>query len=272
MTATIDWPKSIWVVGCGNMGGAILQAWLDNDAPTANITIIKPNETKLPGGLISRPDYPEAEVPELVLLAMKPYHLKEVALNLAPLVGEKTRIVSVLAGTELDVLRNSFESAGSIVRLMPNMAVTVGKSPMVFFAENADDAQRHEMNALFSPLGQPEWLESESQMHIATALSGSGPAFLFRFIDALVAGATALGMNSDQAQRLAVGMVDGAATLAATSDLEPGALAKQVAGRGGTTRKGLDVMDDAGRANELLYDVLKAAMERNMEMAEEAKQ
>ncbi|WP_417622912.1 pyrroline-5-carboxylate reductase family protein [Parasphingorhabdus sp.] len=265
------WADRIWMIGCGNMGGAVLQAWLNNGAPADNITVIKPNETPLPGGLQSQADYPDGPAPDLVILAMKPYQLEDVATKLAPLVGDNTKIISILAGTELDILRQNFPKAGRMIRLMPNMAVTVGKSPMIFIAENDDDILREEMDALFSPLGAPEWLDDESQMHVATALAGSGPAFLFRFIDALAVSAAELGMNPDQAARLALAMVDGAATLAAGSDLDPGALANQVAGRGGTTRKGLDVMDRDGRANVLLYDVLKAAMERNIEMAEEAR-
>lgn len=263
--------KSIWFVGCGNMGEAILQAWLDNGLDAAKVTVIKPHASTLPGGLQSQADYPEAAAPDLVMLAMKPYQLDDVAAKLAPLVGENSHIVSVLAGTEIDILRQTFPKAGKIVRLMPNMAVTVAKSPMILISEAEDSGLKNQMNELFSPLGRPEWLENEGQMHIATALSGSGPAFVFRFIDALAVSAAELGMDKAQAARLALAMVDGAATLAAASDVGPGALADQVASPNGVTRKGLDVLDADGRVNALLHDVLKAAMERNREMAEEAK-
>lgn len=270
-----DGYKKIWFVGCGNMGGAILQAWLDNGLDAAKVTVIKPHSSPLPGGLQSQADYPEGppkeRAPDLVMLAMKPYQLDDVAVNLAPLVDENSHIVSVLAGTEIDILRQAFPKAGKIVRLMPNMAVTVAKSPMILISETDDPALKGQMNALFSPLGPPEWLENEDQMHIATALSGSGPAFLFRFIDALAVSAAELGMDKDQAARLALAMVDGAATLAAGLDVSPGALANQVASPNGVTRKGLDVLDADGRVNALLQDVLKAAMDRNREMAEEAK-
>ncbi len=253
------------------MGGAILQAWLDNGAPKENITVVKPSSSPLPGGLISRPDYPSNGPPDLVMLAMKPYQLDDVAMGLAPLVDENTTLVSVLAGTELDILRDAFPRANHVVRLMPNMAVTVGKSPMLLIAEGDDSALRDQMNVMFRPLGPPEWLANEDQMHIATALSGSGPAFVFRFIDALSESANALGLDEDQSARLATAMVEGAAILAAQSKEDPGTLANQVASPDGVTRKGLDVMDDKARLNALLFDVLNAAMKRNMEMAEEAK-
>jgi len=263
--------QSIWFIGCGNMGGAILQAWFDQGLDAGKVTVIKPNKSVLPGGLQSQPDYPEGPAPDLVMLAMKPYQLDDVAAKLAPLVDSNSHIVSVLAGTEIDILRQAFPKAGKIIRLMPNMAVTVAKSPMILISETDDADLKEQMNQLFLPLGQPEWLDNEDQMHIATALSGSGPAFLFRFIDALAVSATQLGMDKDQAARLAMAMVDGAATLAAGSDVNPGALANQVASPNGVTRKGLDVLDADGRVNALLQDVLKAAMERNREMAEEAK-
>ncbi len=263
--------KTIWFIGCGNMGGAILQAWLNQGLDASKVTVIKPNASSLPGGLQSTPDYPDGPAPDLVMLAMKPYQLDDVAAKLAPMVRENSHIVSVLAGTEIDILRQAFPGAGKIIRLMPNMAVTVAKSPMLLISETDDPRLTDQMNQLFSPLGPPEWLDNEDQMHIATALSGSGPAFVFRVIDALAVSAEGLGMDKDQAARLALAMVDGAATLAAGSDVNPGALANQVASPNGVTRKGLDVLDADGRANALFHDVLKAAMERNREMAEEAK-
>ena len=265
------WPANIWMIGCGNMGGAILHAWLDNGLPPKNITIIKPSQSELPRGITSQPDYPVGAAPNLVVLAMKPHQLGEVAEELSPLLGAKTNVVSILAGTELGVLHGALPAVGAIVRLMPNMAVTVGKSPMIMIGNDISTDLHDQMDALFSPLGPPEWLEHEEQMHLATALAGSGPAFLFRFIDALAVSAQELGMEKEQAGRLALKMVEGAAILAASSKYDPGTLANQVASPNGVTRKGLDVLDADGRVNGLLKDVLKAAMERNKEMADEAK-
>ena len=267
----MDWPKRIWVIGCGNMGGSILQAWLDHGLPVQNVTVIDPNPSRLPDELSSQAGYPDEGVPDLVLLSVKPHMLDEVSPDLAPLLDGNSVLVSILAGTELNILRAAFPASGNIVRLMPNMAVTVGRSPMIMIAESSDAALRDQMNGLFSPLGPPEWLENEDQMHLATALSGSGPAFLFRFIDALAISAGKQGMAKDQAARLALAMVEGAATLAAQSDDDPGTLADKVASPGGVTREGLNVMDADGRVNSLLFDVVKAATERNREMAEEAK-
>ncbi len=271
MSAAINWPQNIWVIGCGNMGGSIAQAWLDQGAPASNITVIDPSPSRLPQGLTARADYPDGDPPELVLLSVKPHMLGDIASELAPHCNSQTTLVSILAGTELDILAAAIPLAGNIVRLMPNMAVTVGKSPMIMVSRSDDPGLKEQMNNLFSPLGRPEWLANEDQMHLATALSGSGPAFLFRFIDALAVSAGELGMGADQAARLALAMVEGAAELAAGAEDSPGVLADRVASPGGVTRKGLDVLDSEDRVNLLMKDVLKAAMERNREMAEEAK-
>lgn len=267
----MQWPGSIWVIGCGNMGGSILQAWLDRGAPVSNITVIDPSPSRLPLGLSAQSDYPLGDPPDLVLLSVKPHMLDDIAPKLSQYCVSQTTLVSILAGTELDILHHAFPGAGTIVRLMPNMAVTVGKSPMIMISHTNGPNVKTDMNNLFSPLGIPEWLDDEDHMHLATALSGSGPAFLFRFIDALAVSAGELGMDPDQAARLALAMVEGAADLAAKSNDSPSLLADRVASPGGVTRKGLDVLDTGNRVNMLMKDVLKAAMDRNREMADEAK-
>lgn len=267
----IIWPKNIWIIGCGNMGGAVLNAWLDKGLPRENVHVVTKSGRVLDNGIETTTSYPNTDTPDLLLFGVKPYMVDDLAPDLAPLLGANTIFVSILAGTELDILHERFPQTDTIVRVMPNMAVTVGKSPMIMISRNTSEALRSDMNALFSPLGPPEWLKNEEHMHLATALSGSGPAFLFRFIDALSTAAGQLGMAEDQAARLALAMVDGAATLAATSPHDPGTLANQVASPNGVTRKGLDVLDDNDRIVILMRDVLKAAMERNKEMAQEAK-
>lgn len=267
----MPWPDRIWVIGCGNMGGAILQAWLDQGAPAANISVIDPNPSRLPAGLTATGNFPAEVEPDLILLATKPQVLGDVAPLLRPHIASHSKLVSILAGVGTETLEHLFPQAGAVIRLVPNMAVTVGKSPMILYSSQITGILRRQIDGLFSPLGATEWVEDEDLLHIATALSGSGPAFLFRFIDALAEGGRALGLPEDQAARLALGMVEGAALLAARSAEDPGTLANLVASPGGTTRKGLDVMDANGRANELLLDVLDAAAKRSREMAEEAK-
>jgi pyrroline-5-carboxylate reductase len=118
--------------------------------------------------------------------------------------------------------------------------------------------------------GAAEWLEAEAQFNLVTALAGSGPGFVYRFIDALARGAQSLGLEADQAERLAVQMVEGAAALAAQSPDSPGTLAARVASPGGMTQAGLDVLDEDGSLERVVTDCLRAARDRGEEMAREA--
>jgi len=122
-----------------------------------------------------------------------------------------------------------------------------------------------------APLGTPEWLAGEGLMHAVTALAGSGPAFVYRFIDALASGAAELGLPAEQAGRLALAMVEGAAALAAQSGHSPGELARRVASPGGTTQAGLDALDRDGAFARLIEATLRAARDRSVEMAAEAR-
>jgi pyrroline-5-carboxylate reductase len=127
------------------------------------------------------------------------------------------------------------------------------------------------VTALMEPLGSPEWLEDESRFDLVTALAGSGPAFVYRFIDALAAGAAQLGLDPAQAQRLALATVEGAAALAAGADAPPGELARRVASPGGTTEAGLAVLDADAALARLVRATLDAAAGRGAELAAAAR-
>ncbi len=261
---------SILIVGCGNMGGAMLAGWLAGGMAPARVTVVDPNLAEAPAGVTLLRDLPERAF-NAVLLGVKPQLLGDVAPRLAALVGPQTVLLSILAGAELDSLGRFFPDAGAIVRIMPNLAAAIGKSPVALFAQGLDDAGRASVTALMQPLGTPEWLAGEAQFDLVTALAGSGPAFVYRFIDALAAGASRLGLPAEQAQRLAVATVEGAAALAAASPHSPGALADRVASPGGTTRAGLDVLDRDLALATLVEATLKAAADRSAEMARDAR-
>jgi pyrroline-5-carboxylate reductase len=133
-----------------------------------------------------------------------------------------------------------------------------------------DEAGRHATFALLAPLGTPEWI-GEDEFDLVTALAGSGPAFVYRFIDALAAAAADLGLPPDKAQRLALAMVEGAAALAARSKHDPGELARCVASPGGVTQAGLDALDEGEALRALVTKTLRAARDRSAEMAAEAR-
>jgi pyrroline-5-carboxylate reductase len=201
--------------------------------------------------------------------------------ELAPALAPHTKgttLFSMLAGVELATLVRLFPKANGHVRIMPNLAAAIGKSPIClvgrFPQENEPDSYTRTpldelVTALMEPLGTPLWIE-ESLFDAVTALTGSGPAFVYRFIDALAGAASGLGMDEGQARALAVAMTEGAALLAASSPLAPGELADRVASPGGTTRAGLDVLDKNGALAGLMADTLRAASERSAEMARDS--
>ena len=179
-------------------------------------------------------------------------------------------LLSILAGVELDSLAARFPAARGLVRIMPNLAAAIGKSPIALAARELDDAGKAAVMALMTPLGTPEWID-ESLFDAVTALAGSGPAFVYRFIDALAAGAAALGLPADQAERLALATVEGAGALAAASPHAPGELARRVASPGGTTEAGLAALDADAALARLVAATLKAAADRSAEMAAAAR-
>lgn len=267
--------SAILLVGCGNMGGAMLAGWLRAGADPQGFTVVDPALREAPPGVALLREMPRTEGFDAVLLGVKPQLFAEVAPSVEPLVGAGTVLLSILAGVEFATLAAQFPRAGGIVRVMPNLAAALGKSPIALVAQGLGAERKAAVDALMAPLGAPEWLADEESMHAVTALAGSGPAFVYRFIDALAAGGAQLGLPEEQAQRLALAMVEGAAMLATQcehSDHSPGELADRVASPGGTTRAGLDVLDD-GRALAVLVEAtLRAARDRSAEMAAEARE
>lgn len=257
--------ETILIVGCGNMGGAMLAGWLAAGHAPQQFTVVDPLLPEAPAGVRLLRDLPDAAF-DAILLGVKPQLLGDVAPKLAALAGRDTLVLSILAGVELDSLARRFATAKALVRIMPNLAAAIGKSPVALTACGLDEAGRADVTALMQPLGTPEWL-AESQFDLVTALAGSGPAFVYRFIDALASGAAALGMDREQAGRLALATVEGASLLAAASPHSPGELARRVASPGGTTQAGLDVLDAADALARLVQATLKAAADRSAEMA-----
>jgi len=256
---------SILIVGCGNMGGAMLRGWLAGGADPARFTIVDPHLAEAPGGVTLLRDLPQTSF-DAVLLGVKPQGFAEVAPALAPGIGPSTLVLSVLAGIGLASLSATLPGAAGWVRIMPNLAAALGKSPMALAQQGLAAPARDQVAALLAPLGTPEWID-EAQFDLATALVGSGPAFVYRFIDALAAGGAALGFAPDQAQRLALAMVEGATDLARQSPYSPADLARMVASPGGTTEAGLNVLDADQALEKLVTATLRAARDRGAELA-----
>ena len=269
------WPTRLLILGCGNMGGAMLAGWLRGGIDPSRFTVVDPQLPQAPAGVTLLRALPTGQSFDAILLGVKPQLLDAVAPSLAPLVDPHTVLLSILAGVELSSLAARFPQAGGVVRIMPNLAAAIGKSPMGLAGQGLDKAAQAKITALLAPLGTPEWLARESLIDAVTALGGSGPAFVYRFLDALAQGGAEIGLPADQALRLALSMVEGAAALAAASEHPPAELARRVASPGGTTEAGLKVLDEEtdgiGAITRLMATTLKAARDRSEEMAAAAR-
>lgn len=262
-------PHRLLILGCGNMGGAMLAGWLAGGLDPARFTVVDPQLAEAPAGVRLLREVPAGETFDTVLLGVKPQLLDAVVPALAPALDGAT-LLSILAGVELASLAARFPAAGAIVRVMPNLAAAIGKSPLGLAAGPLDAARRAGVEALLAPLGTAEWID-EAAMDAVTALAGSGPAFVYRFIAALAAGGAELGLEPAQALRLATAMVEGAGALAARSADAPDELARRVTSPGGTTAAGLAVLDADGALARLVADTLRAARDRGAELAKAAR-
>lgn len=263
------WPDHLFLIGCGNMAGQMLSRWLACGLDPARVTVLRPSGRAVAEGVRVVTDYPDAlTAGTTLLLGMKPYQIATVAASLAPLCTGNVQIVSILAGTPVADLRTRFPQARDVVRAMPNLPVGVGEGVTALFADATTmPAARDAIDTLMRPLGLTEWIADESLFDQVTALSGCGPAFLFRFIDALARAGEALGIPADQAARMALATVQGSATMAARANDSPAVLADRVASPGGMTREGMNILDADDRLLKLLIDTLTAARDRGEAMA-----
>lgn len=250
------------IIGCGNMGGAMLAGWLAAGEPPARFSVLDPAIETAPEGVALHRD--AAEVPgshDAVLLGFKPQQLAALGPGLQGLTAERA-VCSLLAGITLEQLAAAFPQASAHVRVMPNLAARINKSPVILAARGLDAAGRAATAALFGRLGSAVWLEDEAQFDLVTALAGSGPGFVYRFIDALAGAAVDLGLDADTASTLALATVEGAASLAAASADPPATLADRVASPGGMTREGLNVLDEGAALRRLLAETLRATRDK----------
>lgn len=263
------WPAHLFMVGSGNMAGQMLARWLACGLDPACVTVLRPSGRPVADGVRVVTGYP-ASLPAqaTVLLGMKPYQLDDVVALLAPLCTAEMRIVSILAGTPFEELRRRFPAVRDIIRAMPNLPVALGQGVTGLYADSGvSQSGRSDVDALMKTLGTAEWIEDQGQFNAVTALSGCGPAFLFRFIDALARAGEAIGLSADQASRMALATVQGSANMAAEATEGPAILADRVASPGGMTREGLNVLDADDRLLKLLTDTLTAARDRGEEIA-----
>lgn len=262
--------EQLLIIGCGNMGGAMLAGWLESGLDPSRFAVLDPAMEAAPDGVAlyrTPEEAADAGRHDAVLLGFKPQQLGKLAPGMQAVTGEGVTIYSLLAGLTLAQLRDAFASADAHIRVMPNLASHINKSPIILLQSGLADDKRDGVFDFFDRLGTAVWLEDEDKFDLVTALAGSGPGFVYRFIDALAGAAEELGLDREQADRLALAMVDGSSSLVASGDISPGDLADRVASPGGMTREGMNVLDKGQALHNLLVETLRATRDRGAELS-----
>jgi pyrroline-5-carboxylate reductase len=262
------------LVGCGNMGRAMLRGWLNAGRirPEA-VHVVEPDGALRKAALaLGVNAYPSAEAldtgfrAEVTIFAIKP-QVMAAALPAYRRHVEEGLTVSIAAGTPIAVITAGLGDV-AIIRVMPNMPASIGKGSTVFFAnERTSEAQAAGVARLLSANGAVHRLDSEAAIDAATAISGSGPAYLFHFIECLAEAGTRLGLPAETALSLARETVEGAGALAKGSGTSPAALRQQVTSPGGTTQAALDILMENDALLKIMLEAAVAAHRRAGELA-----
>jgi pyrroline-5-carboxylate reductase len=269
-----QWPARLVLVGAGKMGGAMAQGWLEAGLAASSLTILEPSPSPeiaalaTGRGLTLNPPIPIAP-PDMLALAVKPQSLDKVAPQIATLAAERTLVLSILAGKTIADLTARLPRARAVVRAMPNLPAAIGRGVTAAFANaNVTSEQRGWCERLLGAVGAFYWLEDEGEVDAVTAISGSGPAYLFALTEALAAAGERLGFKPDLAMSLARGTVEGAAELMRRdSGTTAETLRRNVTSPGGTTAAAIAVLLGPHGLNDLMARATAAARARAAEMS-----
>jgi len=265
--------SAIAFIGGGNMASALIGGLLAQGMAPTQIEVVEPSEAArssllaqfgitaqaLPG--------PGLRAADLVVWAVKPQVFREAALQARPLTSSALHL-SVAAGIRSSSIAQ-WLGTERVVRAMPNTPALIGRGMSALFARKAVDAlERKRVEQLMAPTGEMLWVDEESLLDAVTALSGSGPAYVFYFLEAMTRAGTSMGLSQAQAHQLAVGTFAGAAELARQSDEAPAVLRQRVTSKGGTTHAAIESMEHAGVADALVQ-AIEAAQQRAHELGDE---
>lgn len=259
-------------VGGGNMASAIIGGLLRQGRAASSILVIDPGEAArerlAAQGLRTQAAPDEAlRAASLVVWAVKPQQFKEAAANAAAFGGQALHY-SVMAGLRTDDMARLL-GTGRIVRAMPNTPALVGQGITGIFARpEVSTAERAAIETLVRPTGQALWVAQEADLDAVTAMSGSGPAYVFYFIEAMVQAAADMGLSPEQGRALALATFAGATSLAAQSEDSPATLREKVTSKGGTTYAALSTLEEAG-VKASFIQAMRAAHKRAGELGDE---
>ena len=260
------------LVGAGKMGSAMLDGWLGRGLDPKKITVIEPQPVKAVKALARRGVKLNPKnrigVASAIVIAVKPQSAPEALPPLARYIDKATLVLSIMAGRTIGFLEKSLPAGTAIVRAMPNTPAAIGRGISVAVA-NAKISKRHRKQAsdLLAAIGKVEWVLDEALLDAVTALSGSGPAYIFLLAECMARAGVAAGLPPDLATRLACETVAGSAELLHRSDIDAATLRQNVTSPGGTTAAALEVLMGPGGFDQLLTQAIDAATRRSRDLA-----
>ncbi len=263
---------TITLIGCGKMGSAMLRGWLSADIADS-IHVLEPSglpeEFRVNDRVHLLSSADDLENPDIVVLAVKPQMMNDVCQAIKGHITPSTLILSIAAGQKIAGFETCFGSRQPIIRCMPNTPAAIGQGIAVAVANACvSPDQRKTAISLLRSIGLVEWIGDERKMDAVTALSGSGPAYLFYLIEVLAKAGEHSGLDPDFSMRLARQTIIGSAALAAAEpDLPAEILCKNVTSPGGTTEAALSVLMDQDALQNLFDQALQKATERSMELS-----
>jgi len=262
--------ETILLVGCGKMGSALLNGWLGRGTPAELVSVIEPMQPKLPDSVSL---YAEAAAlgadyrPSVVVFAVKPQSMDEVAPAYVKYAGPETVFLSIAAGKPIGYFE-AILTDGAIVRAMPNTPAAVGRGITVLCAnERVSSEQKAVCTGLMESVGEVAWIDDESLMDAVTGLSGSGPAYVFHLVEAMAAAGEAAGLPPELAMQLARATVAGSGELLTQSSDPAGTLRENVTSPGGTTAAALEILMGSDGLTKLMTEAIVRATERSRELA-----
>lgn len=271
METLADISGTVVLAGAGKMGSALLTGWLARGLDPKRVIVIEPYPSAdihslAAGGIRLNPVAEEIGAVAALVIAVKPQTFGDAAPALRPLVGSSTLVVSIMAGTTIAMLDTA--CGGNIVRAMPNTPAAIGRGMTVaVVAKGVNEKQRTMADALLRATGAVEWVDDEALMDAVTAVSGSGPAYVFLLAEELARAGVSAGLPADLAAKLARETVAGSGELLHRSDLDAATLRQNVTSPGGTTAAALNVLMGEYGLKELMTRAVAAATKRSQELA-----
>lgn len=266
-------PGPLILIGAGKMGGVLLEGWLNSGLDPTHIAVVEPQPAPAISALVRRgiqlnPNVSQLAGAAAIVIAVKPQAAAEALATAKPSVAASTVVLSIMAGRTLQSLADGLPPGCALVRAMPNLPAAIGQGITVAVAKGANEEQRKLADRLLSATGSVEWIENEALMDAVTAVSGSGPAYVFLLAEALARAAVEFGLPPDLSEKLARETISGSGELLRRGTADAASLRENVTSPGGTTAAALAILMGPEGLVSLMTRAVAAATDRSRELAD----